>query len=71
MLGVPRILWSEWRRHIYKSEDLIIEIPAVCGEIFPREMHETLMLVIYFPVINRFPWDLCKTKLLVGMGRCL
>ena len=33
MLGVPRMLSSEWRRHIYKSADLIIEIPAGCGEI--------------------------------------
>ena len=24
VLGVPRLLWSEWRRHIYKSADLII-----------------------------------------------
>ena len=39
VLGVPRLLWSKWRRHIYKSADLIIEIPAGCGDIWPREMH--------------------------------
>ena len=55
VLGVPRLLWSEWRRHIYKSVDLIIEIHAECGEIWPREMHETLMLVICFPFLNRCP----------------
>ena len=31
VLGVPRLLWSEWRRYIYKSADLIIEINARCG----------------------------------------
>ena len=30
VLGVPRLLWSKWRKHIYKSADLIIEIPSGC-----------------------------------------
>ena len=55
VLGFPRLLWSDWRRHIYKSADLIIETPVVCGDILPIEMHETLMLVIYFPYLNRCP----------------
>ena len=65
MLGVPILLWRNWRRHIYKSADLIVEIPAGCVEIWPVEMHETLMFFIYFPHINRFPWELRKTNLLV------
>ena len=28
LLGVPRLLWSKWRWNIYKSSDLIIEIPT-------------------------------------------
>ena len=54
ILGFLRLLCSEWRRNIQKYADLIIEIPAGCGDILPREMHETLMIVIYFPDINRF-----------------
>ena len=69
VLGVLRLLWSKWRRNIFKSADLIIEIPAGCGEIRPRDMHETLMLVIYFPYLNMYPWELWKIKLLVGMVR--
>ena len=69
VLGVPRLLWSEWRKHIYKSTELIIEITAGCREILPIDMHETLMLVIYFPVTNRCIWELQKTNILVGMGR--
>ena len=34
-------------------------------------MHETTMLVIYFPYINRCPWELRKTELLAGLGRYL
>ena len=71
VLGVPRLLWSEWRIHIYKSADLIIDIPAGYGEIWPIDMHETLMIVICFPYLNRSPWELRKTKLFVGMGRYL
>ena len=55
MLGVTRLLWSEWRRHIYKSTDLIIEIPLGCGEIWPIDIHKTIMLVIYLPYLNRCP----------------
>ena len=71
VLGVLRLLRSKWRRHIYKSEDLIIDIPAGCGEICPREMHETLILVIHFPYLNRCPWGLRNTNILVGMYRYL
>ena len=39
VLGVLILLWSKRRKHIYKSADLIIEIPAGCGDIWPREMH--------------------------------
>ena len=53
---------------MYKTAELIIDIPAGCGEICPREMHETLILVIYLPYLNRCPWELWKTKILVGMG---
>ena len=63
---VPILLWREWRRHIYKSVGLIIEIPAGCGDKCPREMHKKLIIVIYFHYLNRCPWDL-----LVGMGRYL
>ena len=68
VLRVTRILWSKCRMHAYKSVELIIETTVRCGYICPREMHETLMLVIYFPYLNRCPWELWKTKILVGMG---
>ena len=66
--GVQRLLWIKWRMHIYKYVDLIIEIPAGCVKIWPREMHETLILVIYFHYLNRCPWDLINTNSLVVMG---
>ena len=31
MLGGPILLWSECRRHIYTSADLITEITVGCG----------------------------------------
>ena len=54
---------------MYNPAELIIDIPTGCGEVWPREMHETLILVIYLPYLNMCPWELRKTNLLVGMGR--
>ena len=31
VLGYTRLLYSDWRRNIYKYADLIIEIPVGCG----------------------------------------
>ena len=64
----------EWLRHVYKSEDLIIQIPAGSpnGEnIWPANMHETLIIAIMFPYLRRCPWELKRTGLMVGLARNL
>ena len=52
---------------MHNSEDLILDIPAGSGYIWPQEMYETLIIAIYFPYLNRFPWELQKTNLKVGV----
>ena len=66
---VPRLLWNEWRRNMHKLVDLILDITTGSGYIWPQEMHETLILVIYFSYLNRFPWELRRKNLMVGVGR--
>jgi hypothetical protein len=64
----------EWMRHVYKSADLILKVPAgACAEenVWPAAMHETLIIAIFFPYLNRCPWELKKTGLMVGLGRKL
>ena len=56
---------------MHKSEDIILDIPAGSGYIWPQEMHDTIILAIYFPYLNRFQWELRRGILLVGVGRHL
>ena len=67
----PRLLWHDWQIHMPKSEDITLDIPAGSGYIWPQEMHETLILAIYFPYLDRFMWELKWKILLVGVGRHL
>ena len=67
----PRLLWNEWQRHMHKLAGIILNIATGSGYIWPQEMHETQILAIYFTFINRFPWQLQRTNLLVGMCRHL
>ena len=71
VLVVPRIIWNKGRRHVHKLEDLILGIPAGSGYIWPQEIHETLIFAIYLPFLNRFPWELRRKNLLVGVVRHL
>ena len=54
---------------MHKLVDLILDIPSGSGYIWPHKMHETLILAIYFRYFNRFPWELQRKELLVGVGR--
>ena len=54
---------------MHKLVDLILDITTGSGYIWPQEMHETLILVIYFSYLNRFPWELRRKNLMVGVGR--
>ena len=67
----PRLLFEEWRRHHFKGADLYFELPAGISDVWPASMHETLIFGLYFPYINRRPWELKRTRLLVEVGRDL
>ena len=54
---------------MHKYADLIFGTPVGSGYIWPQEMHETLILAIYFPYFNRFPWELRKNFLFLDVGR--
>ena len=56
---------------MHKAEDLIFDIMAESGYIWPQEMHETLILSTYFPYPNMFPWELWRKILPVKVGRHL
>jgi hypothetical protein len=64
-----RLLYPEWRRALYKSADMMFEIQAGSCSFWPNSAHETLVVALYFPYLNRAPWELRKAQLLVAMGR--
>ena len=41
-----------------KLEDIILDILALSGYIWPHDIHETLILAIYFSYLNIFTWEL-------------
>ena len=63
----PRLMYDEWRKHQFKAADMILEMRAGVSDIWPKEMHETLIICFYFPYLNRNPWELKRTRLLVEL----
>ena len=65
---IPRLMAPEWRRDIWKSADLVCEIPAG-ADFWDTDMHEPLTLALFFPYLRRAPWELKGTRLMVDMAR--
>ena len=55
---------------MFKSADLMFDLP-VGSDVWPSEMHETLIVAVYFPYLSRYPWELRKSPLLVDVDRCV
>jgi hypothetical protein len=67
---VPRLMTRRWRRALFKEADLTFTIP-VGTSFWPKEMQESLTVVICFPIISHQPWKLRGTPLLEGLARKL
>jgi hypothetical protein len=63
----PRLLTPYWRSHLHRSADILFEIPAG-GEYWPKEMHEPLILAIFFPLLPHRPWQLRQSPAIVELG---
>ena len=64
-------MFGEYRRHLYKSADLILTVEAGVCDWWPENMHESLIIAIFFPYLSRCPWELRRTELMVGLERKL
>ena len=69
VFACPRLMYGEYRRHFFKAADLVIVVKAGVCSWWPAEMHESLMIGLFFPYLSRCPWELRKTHLMVGLGR--
>jgi hypothetical protein len=66
----PRLMTPYWRQHLHRSADLIFEIPT-SGEYWPIDMHEPLILALFFPFLPHRPWQLRQSPSIVELGDCM
>jgi hypothetical protein len=62
----PALMTAKWRRLLNKVADLIVSIPVGCP-IWPHKMHEPLTLAFICPIIDRQPWVLRESELVVHL----
>lgn len=66
----PKVMASVWQRHLYRSADLVIHIPAG-HQAWSTSQHESLLLGFYFPFLLHEPWQLKGSNTILGMARRL
>lgn len=63
----PRVMATTWQRSLYRSADLVIQLPA--GHLaWPLQQHEPLFIGFYFPFLTCEPWQLRGTEKVLEMG---
>ena len=67
---VPRLMTPLWRKHLFKAADLVVVLPP--GHVaWPADMLEPLTIAFCFPYLSHSPWQLKRSKILLGLGRSL
>ncbi len=64
----PRLLTSTWRKKLFRTADLVLELHAGCYSHWPTHMHEPLLLGLTFHFIQHPPWQLRNTPRLLELG---
>ena len=67
---IPRLFTPRWMRLLYKLSDFVFHVKPG-SRFWPSDMHEPLFVGISLPLLNRYPWSLRGTPLLVGLERQL
>ena len=67
VLICPRLLAPSWRRHLHRSADLVLEIPAG-GSYWKKDMFEPLTLALFLPFVPYRPWQLRGSPSIVKLG---
>ena len=67
---IPRLFTPKWRRAFLKVCDFHFSLP-VGSTHWPLSMHEPLWIRISLPLINKSPWTLQRTPVLVELERDL
>jgi hypothetical protein len=68
VIVIPRLLKPEWFRQLYKTCDLVFDVP-IGADCWPTNMHEPLVVGIVFPFLSRAPWQLRRTPKMFQVAR--
>lgn len=63
----PQVMTSVWQRHLLRSADVVIRIPAG-HPVWNLDQCEPLVLGLYFPFLQHEPWQLKKSNRILEMG---
>ena len=70
IFAIPRLFTPRWTRAFHKLCDFQFSVP-VGSTHWPASMHEPLWIGISLPIVNKSPWTLRRTPLLVELARDL
>ena len=64
----PRLCCSLWLKQLHRSCDIVFQI-LPDSDIWPKNMHEPLLIGIAFPFLRVKPWQLRGSTKLLAVGR--
>ena len=64
---VPKLCAPLWMKQVFKAADLVFELP-VGHPAWEIDMHEPLLIALFFPYIRVKPWQLRGTPRMYQMG---
>ena len=67
---IPRLLKPEWFRQLYKTCDLVFDVP-IGADCWPSNMFEPIVIGIVFPFLSRPPWQLRRTPKMFQVVRTM
>jgi hypothetical protein len=66
----PKIMSYAWQRQLFRSADVIVQIPAG-HPAWAASQHESLLVGFYFPFLSHEPWQLKNADTVLAMARRL
>jgi hypothetical protein len=68
---VPRLFTSQWRRLLYKTADVVFELPAGVRPAWPHAMHEPLVIALTLRFASCAPFQLRNHHFVLELVRSL
>jgi hypothetical protein len=66
---VPRLATHLWRKKLFKTSDIVFEIPPGARPYWPSEEHEPLLVGLTLRFSLCFPWQLRQSAAILVLGR--